>query len=193
AHELHAQLSADVGYQSRLARFLENHDEHRAMEAYGRARLPGLAALIATLPGLRFFHQGQFEGRSVHLPMALNAARPEPPDAALRAHYERVLRVADDAVFHEGAWTLLGVAPDSDASHEQPVAWSWRLDAAYALVVVNASGAPAQGRLAIGADLPPGARLVFEDGMDGARYERERADLEANGLYVRLEGYAAHL
>lgn len=193
AHELRGHLSADVAYQSRLARFLENHDEHRAAEAYGRARLPGLAALLATVPGLRFFHQGQLEGRTVHLPMALNAARPEPPDLALRDLYERVLRAAHDPVFHEGEWRLLEAGADSDASHTELLAWRWRLDDAYALVVVNSSGAAAQGRVRIGSDLPVGERLVFEDALDGQRYERGRGELEAQGLYVRLAAHGAHL
>ncbi|MBW3566036.1 MAG: alpha-amylase [Acidobacteria bacterium] len=193
AHELRAHLSADIAYQSKLARFLENHDEHRAAEAYGRARLPGLAALIATLPGLRFFHQGQFEGRSVHLPMPLNAARAESADLALRAVYERVLHATDDALFHAGTWSLVHAAPDSDRSHEQLLAWSWRLDDGYALVVVNMSAAAAQGRLPVGAQLPAGARFHFVDALDDRYYERERGDLEANGLFVRLDGHAAHL
>jgi hypothetical protein len=192
-HELRQHLSADVAYQSRLARFLENHDEHRAADAYGRARLPGLAALLATLPGLRFFHQGQFEGRTVHLPMPLDAARPEAPDLELRATYERVLRVTDDVVFHDGVWSLLHADPDSDATHGNLLAWSWRLNGTYALVVVNASGATAQGRLRIGGELPAGTKLVFEDGLDGQRYERERGELQAEGLYVRLDAHRAHL
>ena len=192
ADELRAHLAADPAYQARLARFLENHDEHRAVHAYGRERVPGLAALIATLPGLRFFHQGQLEGRTVHLPMPLDAARPEAPDLALRAVYERVLQAADDPVFHEGEWSLLAVDRDADDSHGDLVAWRWIRGAAQALVVLNCSGGTAQGRVRPGPGLP-GPRLLLDDAMDGSRYERERADLEAHGLYVRLAARQAHL
>ena len=54
---------AGLDYENRLARFLENHDEPRAAATF----LPGQhqAAAVRTYlsPGLRFFHQGQFEGR----------------------------------------------------------------------------------------------------------------------------------
>ena len=193
AHELRGHLSADVEYQSRLARFLENHDEHRAIAAYGRSRVPGLAVLVATLPGLRFFHQGQLEGRSVHLPMPLNAARPEAPDMELRAHYERVLREADDKLFHDGEWRLLPVAPDNDGSHESLLAWRWRLGDDYALCVLNLGGSPAHGKLFIADELPSGSTLEFEDALDGERYSRERSEIERNGLYVRLDAHRAHL
>lgn len=193
AHDLRAHLAADAAYQARLARFLENHDEHRAMEAYGRSRVPGLAMLVATLPGLRFFHQGQLEGRSVHLPMPLNAARHEAPDAQLRAHYERVLRAADDELFHGGEWRLVPVAPGGDASHENLLAWRWRLGDDYALCVLNLGNGPAQARLFIADDLPSGSSHAFEDVLDGQRYVREHADIERDGLYVRLDAHCAHL
>ncbi len=58
-------LRADLGYQSRLVRFLENHDEPRIA-----ARLPAdaeraAAVAVATLPGATLWHEGQFEGRRV--------------------------------------------------------------------------------------------------------------------------------
>ena len=55
-------LRADLAYQSRLVRFLENHDEPRIAD-----KLPGdaeraAAVAIATLPGATLWHEGQFEG-----------------------------------------------------------------------------------------------------------------------------------
>ena len=53
---------AELDYQKKMARFLENHDEPRAAAAF----LPGMHEASATItflsPGLRFFHQGQLEG-----------------------------------------------------------------------------------------------------------------------------------
>ncbi|OUL77000.1 alpha-amylase, partial [Paraburkholderia hospita] len=62
AQPVREHLRAGLDYQDKLARFLENHDEPRTAATF----TPGMheaAAIITFLsPGLRFFHQGQFEG-----------------------------------------------------------------------------------------------------------------------------------
>ena len=73
-------LRADLTYQSRLLRFLENHDEPRIA-----ARLPAdaeraAAVSVATLPGATLWHEGQFEGRRVRPPVFLARRPDEPPD-----------------------------------------------------------------------------------------------------------------
>jgi glycosidase len=188
-----AHLSADIAWQNRMARFLENHDEERSVTAYGRERMPALIVLIATLPGLRFYHQGQFEGLSMHLPMPLNAAKPEAPDRTLAAQYAKVLHLTDDPVFHEGEWKSIDVAADSDTSNASLLAWRWKSASDYRLVIVNLGGGIAQGRVRIAHDVPGGADLELTDALDGLIYERSRADLDAHGLYVRLAPHRAHL
>ena len=188
-----ALLRDDAERQCRMARFLENHDEERSVTAYGRERQTALMVLIATLPGLRFFHQGQFEGLSVHLPMPLNAARVETADTALVAQYEQLLGLVDDPVFHEGQWKLLDVTPDSDASHGALLCWRWQHRDAYRLVIVNLGSHQAQGRVWIAHDLAPGPQVDLIDRLDGQAYRRERDDLAANGLYLRLDANRAHI
>ena len=70
--DVHGHLLADLDYQSRMLRFLENHDEPRIA-----GKLPALlqraaAVTIATLPGATLWHEGQFEGRRVHVPVFLD-------------------------------------------------------------------------------------------------------------------------
>ncbi len=191
--EIRAHLCADSAYQSRMARFLENHDEPRSAKTFGRARLPGLIAMLSTLPGLRFFHQGQFEGKTVHLPMPLNAATDEPPDLELLRIYQKSLHIAMQPAFHLGEWRLLDVAPDTDASHEQLIAYRWRFEDAYKLVVINLAGDVAQGRIRIAEEIAPAAQYRLLDLLSDAVYWRERGDLISNGLYVRLSAYGAHI
>lgn len=192
-HEIRAHLSGDGAYQSRMARFLENHDEPRSAKTFGRARLPGLATLLATLPGLRFFHQGQFEGKTLHLPMPLNAAADEAPDLELAKTYEKILAIAAQPIFHLGEWRLLDVGADSDGSHEQLIAYRWRRDGEYKLIVINLAGHAAQGRIPLADELAPSAQYNLFDELSDTAYLRERQDLLAQGLYVRLEAYGAHI
>jgi hypothetical protein len=188
-----AHLGGEVSWQNRMARFLENHDEERSVAAYGRERIPALMVLIATLPGLRFFHQGQFEGYSMHLPMPLNAAKPETADAGLKAEYEKLLRLTHDPAFHDGDWQLLDVTPDSDGSNASLLAWRWKRGDAYRLVIVNLGGGTAQGRVWIAHEVPGARALELTDALTGEAYDRSCADLEAHGLYVRLDAHRAHL
>ncbi|HME24536.1 MAG TPA: alpha-amylase family glycosyl hydrolase, partial [Acetobacteraceae bacterium] len=55
-------LRAGLDYQDQLARFLENHDEPRAAAEFPWPQHQAAAVVSFLSPGLRFFHQGQFEG-----------------------------------------------------------------------------------------------------------------------------------
>ena len=64
-------LRAGLDYQDKLARFLENHDEPRAASTFQWPKHRAAAAITFLSPGLRFFHQGQFEGARVRVPVHL--------------------------------------------------------------------------------------------------------------------------
>jgi len=62
AESVRLHLCADLSYQNKLLRFIENHDEPRATATFSREKQQALALTTATLPGIKLFHQGQFEG-----------------------------------------------------------------------------------------------------------------------------------
>src|SRR5260370_36328526 len=63
ARPVRDHLRAGLDYQSKLARFLENHDEPRAAAAFSPGVHEAAAVITFLTPGLRFFHQGHFDGR----------------------------------------------------------------------------------------------------------------------------------
>ena len=69
ARPVREHFHAGLDYQDKLARFLENHDEPRAAATFPPEVHQAAAVITFLSPGLRFFHQGQFEGRG-------NASRP---------------------------------------------------------------------------------------------------------------------
>ena len=73
-------LRAGLDYQRHLVRFLENHDEPRAAGTFPWEVHQAAAVLAFLTPGLRFFHQGQFEGRRKRVSIHLDRAPAEPPD-----------------------------------------------------------------------------------------------------------------
>jgi glycosidase len=62
AASVRAHLSAPEEWQERLLRFLENHDEPRAADAFPPGRHEAAALVAATVPGGRLFHEGQGRG-----------------------------------------------------------------------------------------------------------------------------------
>jgi hypothetical protein len=185
-------LWRDTPAGARLARFLENHDEPRSAATLHH-RVTGAAALVSTVPGMRFFFDGQFEGRRIKPPVQLGRWPEEPLDPVLRAFYDRVLRFAAADLLHEGEWRMLQAVPAGDGTCSDIVAYRWRAAGELAVVAVNLGPLQAQAHLLVGNDLPPGAAFDFEDALTDARYRWTRDALESTGLYVRLEGGQAHL
>ena len=79
ARPVREHLFAGLDYQNKLARFLENHDEPRAAAAFSPGIHEAAAVITFLAPGLRFFHQGQFEGRRNASRRISVAARANPP------------------------------------------------------------------------------------------------------------------
>ena len=102
-------LQAGLDFQRHLLRFLENHDEPRA--ASGARTRPGAAAAvaIATLPGAALWHEGQFEGWRVHVPVFLARRPPEPTDEELRRFHLELLAATNGRrrAAGRGRWDLL--------------------------------------------------------------------------------------
>jgi hypothetical protein len=195
AQNVGGHLRADLSYQSRLARFLENHDEPRSIDAFGLQRIEAAATTAGTLPGMRFYFDGQIEGRRVRAPVQLARWLDEPREPTIEELYSRLLRATRDPVFHEGEWALLEITPTGDNTSSELISWRWRLGPSLRVVVVNNSTSPATGHVRLGSELSAAgsARLMFADVIGGGRYTRERAALLGRGLYVRLEGGRAHL
>jgi glycosidase len=192
ADQVHDHLTADVGYQRKLVRFIENHDEPRAAAAFPGDRARAAAVATLTQTGARLVHEGQLEGRRVRLPVFLARRPTEPADADLRAFYERLLTALRDPVFRDGEWQLAERTgwPGND-SWWNLVAWGWR-GASRKLVVVNLGGVPASAHVSLPWDDLRGQTWVLDDASSGERYERSGDDLR-DGLYVALDPWFWHL
>ncbi len=191
---IRSKLRIDSNYQKRCARFIENHDEQRAAEAFGRERSKAAAAIISTLMGLRLFHDGQIEGYTIKVPIQLARTQPETVDLVIVEYYERLLHFSNHPVLHEGEWTLLdtrSVSPN-DTSYENILAWMWRMGDLAKIIIVNYSSTIAQGSILLSLDLPS-YRFVLLDEFTGKNYRIDRDNISNKGLYVKLEPYQTRL
>jgi hypothetical protein len=180
-------LHAGLDYQERLARFLENHDEPRAAATFSPGAHEAAAVLTYLSPGLRFFHQGQFEGRRRRISPHLCRAPEEALDERLAGFYERLLAVLRRPVLRGGDWRLLpcGAAWDGNATWDNYVAYSWQMGREDRLIVaVNAGAVHSQCfvRLPFG-DLA-GRPWRISDLMGSAVYDRDGSELQTWGLFL---------
>jgi hypothetical protein len=93
ARPVRGHFSAGLDYQNRLVRFLENHDEPRAVPTFAPSVHEAAAIITFLSPGLRFFHQGQFEGRRKRISPHLCRGLDEPVDLQVARFYDRLLTV----------------------------------------------------------------------------------------------------
>jgi hypothetical protein len=188
-------LGAGLDYQSRLARFLENHDEPRAAATFPTDRHKPATLLTYLTPGLRFIQLGQLEGHRVHVAPQLIRAPDEPLDPERHAWYAWLLTVLREPLVRDGDWQLLERAPawDGNGSLDSLIAFAWSLGAARWVVVVNFSASPAQAYIRPTFDDLRGRMWHLIDRVDGVRYERSGDDLAQRGLYVDLGPWRSHV
>ena len=191
ARGIQLHLSADLAYQEKLLRFLENHDEPRATAAFSRAEEEAAAVIASSLPGARLFHEGQLEGRRTRLPVFLGRRPVEPVDAGVQAFYNKLLAAINAPIFRGGEWTLSGCRgwPDNPG-FQNLVAWSWVKDNDRRLIVVNLSQSAAQGRVRAPWEGIRGATWHLTDVLSGWTCDRDGDEMVAAGLYIELAAWS---
>ena len=194
AESTRLHLCADLAYQEKLLRFLENHDEPRAASVFTPARERAAAVATSTLTGARMFHEGQFDGRKSRLPVFLARRPDESPDPGLQDFYRTLLAAIDRPLFREGQWRLCERTgwPDNP-SWQNVVAWCWSKDYERYLVAVNLSDCTAQARIHTGWNNLARRTWNLTDKLSGAVYERSGDELQSSGLYVDLAPWDYHL
>ncbi|HVT06324.1 MAG TPA: alpha-amylase family glycosyl hydrolase [Polyangia bacterium] len=139
ADPVRAHLRAEPAFADRCARFLENHDEPRVAAVFPPEQHRAAAALTYLVPGLRFFHEGQLEGRRARAPIQLTRRRPERPDPVVGALYDALLSLLARPLLRDGAWHLCACRPvdASDAGWRDVIAFRWQLGKQRMTVAVN--------------------------------------------------------
>jgi glycosidase len=191
--DIYLHLKADMNFQKRLIRFLENHDEKRSAEVFGKERLETVATLFSTLPGMRLYHQGQIEGKKLKISVQLRRITHEAADKEVKAFYERLLSITKQDVFHNGKWRLWEVYPLSDGSSGNLIAYTWVLGHQIKIVVINMSPSVSQGRIPLRDMVRSDSEYILTDELHGITYIRNGKDMENPGLIVILDSFKSHI
>jgi hypothetical protein len=196
ARPVREHFLAGLDYQDKMARFLENHDEPRAATTFSPEVHEAAAVITFLSPGLRFFHQGQFEGRKKRISPHLCRGPQEAVDGNLKQFYDRLLAVLRRPAVRNGQWQLLECQSAWEGN------WTWDCFLAFAwqgpggdrlLVAVNYAPNRSQCYLRLRfADLGNG-RWRLQDLLGDAQFDRDGNDLQSPGLYLDVPPWQSHV
>ncbi len=200
-HEGHAQsvrehLQAGMMYQNKLVRFLENHDEPRAAATFSPAQHAAAAMITFFTPGLRLFHQGQFEGRLKRISPHLGRGPFEPVNESIQQFYEGLLALLRKEIFRDGDWSLLECTPASMGNHSYQafLAFSWHgNDGKRVIIAVNYASQKGQCFLRLPYHDLQGKTWKLIDLAGDDCYERHGNSLERDGLYLDIAAWRYHV
>ena len=195
ARPVREHLRAGLDFQNKLARFLENHDEPRAAATFAPGVHEAAAVITFLSPGLRFFHQGQFEGRRKRISPHLVRAHLEPTDKTLQQFYDRLLTVLRQPIVRDGQWRLLDCMPawEGNWTSDCFIAWSWQAhDGQRLLMAVNYAGNQSQCYVRFPFTELSGHTVRLKDLTGPARYDHDGSDLASRGLYLDLPPWGYH-
>ena len=194
ARPVREHLLAGLDFQDKAARFLENHDEPRAAATFSPPMHEAAAVITYLSPGLRFFHQGQFEGRRKRISPHLVRGPIEPTSDSVRQFYDRLLTVLRTTTVRDGEWRLLEsvAAWDGNWTSDCYLAWLWTgTTGERRLVAVNYADNQSQCYVR----LPPhgAGGMRFTDLMGSLTFDRDGHDLDARGLYLDMPPWGYHV
>jgi glycosidase len=196
ARPVREHLCAGLDYQDRLARFLENHDEPRAAATFPPDRHEAAAVITFLAPGLRFFHQGQFEGKRKRISPHLVRAPQEPAETTLQRFYDGLLAALREPTVRDGQWQLLECRAAWDGN------WTWGGFIAFGwqgpenrrmLAAVNYAGNQGQCYVRLPYEDLFGHAVRLQDRMSAAVYDRRGDDLVEPGLYLDMPPWGYHV
>ncbi len=185
-------LEFDPQIMKRYVNFMNNPDEKTAIEQFGDGdKYFGVAALLATLPGLPMFGHGQFEGYREKYGMEFRRPKWEewPNEGLIRGHEWKIFPLLHKRyVFAEvDNFLLYDFAVEGGHVNEDVFAHSNRHNEQRGLVVYHNKYAETAGwvKTSVGFKVPEAQR----SGMDKASGQMAQRTL-AEGLDLPRDGYA---
>ncbi|MFX0021571.1 MAG: alpha-amylase family glycosyl hydrolase [Candidatus Hermodarchaeota archaeon] len=188
-------LKAEWTFQSKLVRFIENHDELRAIDKFGKEKSQAAAIITTTLPGVRLIHDGQMYGYKIKLPVQLGRLPMEEKNSQMLDFYQKLLKAIPSQEFSDPNWSLCEVNPigSDDNSFSNIISYLWWSDNSYRLVVVNYSPYYSKAHVRISPFHFDTYKWRFSDLLNDKDYTYKGEDLYKHGLYIELGVWEGHV
>jgi hypothetical protein len=193
AESIRMHVTADLSYQQKMVRFIENHDEPRAASVFLPQKERAAALVVLTLAGAKLLHEGQLEGKRVRLPVFLGRRSAEAVDHDLVAFYRGLLKEISHDIFRNGRWQLCERSgwPDNQ-SCLNILAWCWISDKERYLIVINFGEGASQALVRPPWDELKGRSWRLVDVLSNEIFDRSGDEMSAGGLYVDLGPWKCH-
>ncbi len=189
-------LYGPIDFQSKLARFIENHDEPRANGTFPPRVHQAAAILTYFTPGLNFFHQGQLEGWSKKISMHLCHAPEEATAPNLERFYHQLLDCLALDIVRKGNWQLLEcvAAWEGNFTWNNFICFVWKgKDERLLLITVNYAPQQSQCYVLLPFESLRGERYRLQDLMSDISYDRLGDKLISRGLYLDVPAWSYHV
>ncbi|MHA1477010.1 MAG: alpha-amylase family glycosyl hydrolase [Promethearchaeota archaeon] len=188
-------LKAELDYQNKLLRFIENHDEPRAITTFGSEASKAASVIASTLPGARLIFEGQTRGYKIKLPVQLGRGAIEEDDTYMMEFYDKLLRIIPGREFNEAKWSLCEIKPVgiNDNSFNNIISYQWLAEDQRLLIVVNYSSTSSKAHVIIDKIDYGLNEWRFTDLLTGNDYNYRGKNLNENGLYIELDGWKSHI
>jgi glycosidase len=195
AEKVLEHLQADWDYQKKLVRFIENHDEPRAVSVFGEEASKAAAMIALTLPGAKLIYEGQMRGYETKLPVQLGRNPTEDDNLDIMEFYEKLLKAIPGKEFNNGQWSLcksLQVGEDN-YSNKNIIAYQWWNDTKRRIIIVNYSLRFSKAHIQIEGINYGNSKWRFTDLITQAQYSYFGDNLSKNGLYVELNPWKGQI
>ncbi|MFX0069595.1 MAG: alpha-amylase family glycosyl hydrolase [Candidatus Hermodarchaeota archaeon] len=192
AQSIIGHLQASWNYQTKLVRYIENHDEKRVIRVLGEDKSKAAAILILTLPGARLINEGQTKGYKIKLPIQLGRRTREDSNFDLLNFYNKLLNSIPKNEFDDAQWKLCYIDA-IDLSSMNLIAYQWDINDNWRIVVVNFSPITSRGHIRI-KNIDFGDQTwEFTDILTENKYLYKGENLKRYGLYIELSPWNGHI
>ncbi len=188
-------LKADIIYQEKLVRFIENHDEKRAYNVLGLEKSKTAATFVLTLPGMGLIYDGQMKGYNIKLPVQLKRRSNEGVNDELLNFYQNLLSLISKRQIKSGKWELCDINPFNQdlISSKYLISYHWWDHYNHFLIVLNLNELPAKGYIKIPSLQFNKKVILFEDMFTKDEYFLHGDELNNYGYYIELNAEEFHL
>ncbi len=192
--EIKAHLMAEKNFQEKSVRFIENHDEERAITSLGIEKSKAAAIIINTIPGMTFIQEGQIEGKKIKLPVQIGREPIEKENSTLIEFYEKLFRITSSEVFRFGNWELLNPIPSwvANNTYQNIIAWKITYEERKRLVIINFSKVVSQCRIELSLNNYP-TKFKLKDILNYKTYFRKTDEVMNEGLFIELGPFKSHI
>lgn len=186
-------LKADINYQSKSVRFIENHDEQRALPVFGEAKSKAAAIVLSTIPGMHFFNDGQFEGKTIKLPVQLEREPAELINTGIENFYTKLLETVKTIDTVRFNWELMECSPsgEDDSTYKNFIAFKWYDKQIIYVIITNYSKEKSYCRLKLDTNHNSG-KVSISDKLNNYVYERKAEELSTLGIFIALSQFESH-